>query len=227
LIFVARNRFSVGRKPDANAAKADFLTPSAETRISRVHVTFLARAGKIHVLAGEEGKPSTNPAILDAKPLGSTPIPAAFDTEREIDLTGVMILRAKLMPGAAPYGPPLCEGHPSSVAGSTTPMPSISGCLRLRPQGEDMLPSLAIWIFTDATIGAAPTCAVAIPHAKLAPEHVRIHYWKKSFWIETLRSGSAVQLSGKSLVPGASEAVCSGQELRLGESYYKTQLSDS
>ncbi|MEO6568896.1 MAG: FHA domain-containing protein, partial [Opitutaceae bacterium] len=117
------------------------------------------------------------------------------------------------------------EGHPSAVAGSTMMMPSISGCLRLRPQGEDLLPNQAVWIFTDAMIGAEAACAITLPQAKLSPEHARIHYWKKSFWIEALRSGSTVVLGGKPLLPGASEGLSSGQELRLGDCYYKVHLS--
>src|SRR5262249_60732614 len=45
LVFVARDRFSIGRKPDQEASRADLLTPSGEPRISRVHVTFVARLG--------------------------------------------------------------------------------------------------------------------------------------------------------------------------------------
>jgi hypothetical protein len=225
LVFVARDRFAIGRLPEKEAPRADFLTPSAETRISRVHVSFLVRQGKIHILAGEEGKPSTNPALLDDAPLTSTPTPTSFETERRIDLTGVLHLRAKLLPSSTPFGPPLDEETLGAGGGATVVMPPIAGSLRIRPQGEDMLPTLAVWVFTDASIGAAPTCAVSLPQSKMAPEQARIHFWQKSFWVEALRASPAVELAGKPVATGASQPLRSDQELRLGDSFYTVRLS--
>lgn len=226
VIFVARDRFSIGRKPENEPPRADLLTPSTELRISRIHVTFFARQRQIQVVAGEEGKPSTNPATVDETPLSGTPVAMSFDEERRIDLTGVFILRAKHLPSSTPFGPPFEEGEMNGQFNNTTVLvPPIAGALRIRPQGEDRLPASAVWLFTDATVGTHPNCAVTLPQSGLAPEQVRIHFWRKSFWIEVLRSSSQVQLAGKVLQPGASQPLIAGQELRLGNFLYKVQLS--
>lgn len=224
LIFVARDRFSIGRKPENEPPRADLLTSSSELRISRIHVTFLARQRQIQVLAGEEGKPSTNPALVDETELSGTPVAISFERERRIDLTGVLRLRAKLIPSASPFGPPSAQEN--GIHDSTTVvMPPIAGALRFRPEGEDKLAVTAVWIFTDATIGAHPNCAALVPLSGIAPEQVRIHFWRKSFWIESLRRDSFVQLAGKPLIPGTSQPLFPDQELRLGNVVYKVQLS--
>lgn len=225
LVFVARDRFSIGRKPENEPPRADLLTPSSELRVSRVHVTLLARQRQIQILAGEEGKPSMNPALLDETPLSGTPLAASFETERRIDLTGVFTLRAKLLPSATPYGPPFSEEENSIQNNTTVLVPPISGALRIRPQGEDRLPITAVWLFTDASIGTHPNCAVTLIHPGMAAEQVRIHFWRKSFWIELIKPGTPVQLAGKSLTPGATQPLATGQELRLGNFVYKVQLS--
>jgi|GEM_PF-3358472 len=223
MIFVARDRFSIGRKPENEPPRADLLTPSAELRVSRVHVTFLARQRQIHALSGDEGKPSTNPALLDETPLGTTPVAVSFENERRIDLTGVFTLRAQLLPSSTPYGPPFDDEH-NHNHNTTVVVPPITGALRLRPQGEDRLPVTAVWLFTDATIGAHAKCAVTLPQSGMGPEEARIHFWKKSFWIEVLRAGATVQLAGKTLTPGAAQPLHSGQELQLGNSFYTIKL---
>jgi len=221
LLFVTRARLLIGRKPAEGPAKADLLTPTAEKRISRVHVSLLRQQGKVQILSGAEGQPSLNPALLDETMLTNTPTPLPLDREHRIDLAGVLTLRVRHLPGAAICGPKLDESMLGISGGATVVMPLLAGCLRLQPFGEDKLPQPTVWLFTDATLGSASTGALPLPD--LAAEQARLHFWRDAFWIESLAPG--VQLEGQALATGIAHPLRPGMELRLGAQAYTVELA--
>ncbi|OQA32624.1 MAG: FHA domain protein [Betaproteobacteria bacterium ADurb.Bin341] len=223
LTVITRPHFTIGRKPAEGTAKADLLTPTAEKRISRIHATLAKHQGRITIISGEDGRPSTNAAKLNGALLTATPVPLDPACDNTLDLAGVLALQIRHLAGNAAGGPPLDEAILGMSGGATLIMPAISGCLRFRPIGADQLPQNTIWLFTDASIGSGSTCAITI--SGLAAEHARLHYWRNSFWIESLSASATVLLDNRPLAPVVAHPLRSGQELRLGTFRYTVELA--
>jgi hypothetical protein len=223
LAVITRPQFTIGRKPAEGAAKADLLTPTAEKRISRIQATLIKQQGRITVISGEDGRPSTNPTKLNGTHLATAPMPLDSARDSTLDLAGVLTLQVRHLAGGAPGGPPLDEAILGLSGGATLIMPAISGCLRFRPVGEDPLPQPTLWLFTDASLGSGSTCAITIPG--LTAEHARLHYWRNSFWIESLSASATVLLDNRPLAPAVAHPLRPGQELRLGAFRYTIELA--
>lgn len=228
--FVARPRFIVGREPKEGPPRADFLTPKAIDKLSREQVTFAQQGEDIVIQDGVDKKRSANGTKLDDELLSTEPRPASFTSERTLSLgvSGVakpiFTLGVRHLKSGTLGGPGLPDLGPITAGGKTLVVGLLSGCLRLQPRDEGLLPWQSVWIFTDASIGAAPDNAVVLPGIGLADVQCRIHYSQEAFWIETLRSGSAVRLGDRVLAKGETAPLNTGDLLHLAQMTYKVAI---
>ena len=226
LVFVARDRFLLGREEKEKPSRADFLAPKEFLQVGRGNVLLTRRDDEIFVQDGDEKGKSTNGSRLDTEVLTTIPRSASFARDRSIVMSGIFTLIARHLPGDAPAGPPVKGPVQPVTLGRTVVINSLTGAMRFTPKTEAKLPVVSVWLFTDATIGAAPECAVALPHSGLADFHARIHYWENGFWIENLRSGAAVRLGDHPLATGETLPLRQGDRVQLGPVVYVVSVDD-
>lgn len=226
LRLVARPRLVIGRYSSEGANRADFQVPLAEKRVSRAHVILTKQGEEIMIQDGDEGKKSSNGSKLDDEILPPAPVPASFGLERVISLGGIFSLTAQHLPTAAPGGPPQSGSTTQGADGKTVIVNAVTGCMKFGAKTEEHLPVQTVWIFTDASLGSAPSNALSLPHSGLAENHVLLHFWQGHFWIETLCSGNAVRLSERVLVKGESSILRTGDILHLGQLAFDVNALD-
>ena len=224
LRFVARPRFLLGREMNDAPSLADYLIPNAFKPVSRIHLTLSLNNDEIMVQDGSPEKGRTpNGSKLDDETLTASPQPTSFGRERTLLLGTVFALAAQHLPGDAPAGPPIGDTIKLSV-NRTAVIRSLTGAMRFQAKADLPVPYTAVWLFSDATIGSAPSAAVVLPQAGLAEHHARIHHWMDGFWIENLRSGAAVRLGDRPLPKGESSPLHRGDVLTLGSVSYEITL---
>jgi hypothetical protein len=225
LRIVARPRFLLGKELLQSASLADFLAPNSFGPVGRVQAVLTLRDDEILIQDGNGEKKSVNGTKLDDEALPAAPVPASFAHDRTLLLATVFSLTARHLPGDAPAGPPLGSAIKVSV-NRTVQVRNLTGAMRFAPTGGLPLPVVALWLFTDATIGTAPACAVCLPATGLAEMHARVHHWQGGFWIENLRSGPGVGLGDRALPKGEAVPLHQGDVLKLGNVAYDVHLEN-
>lgn len=225
LRFVARPRFLLGKELLQSSSLADFLAPNSFGPVGRVQAVLSIRDDEILIQDGNGEKKSVNGTKLDDESLAPSPVPASFTRDRTLLLATVFELTARHVPGEAPGGPPLSDALQQSI-NRTVVIKNITGAMRFLAKGDLPLPVFAVWLFTDATIGTAPACAVPLPGSGLADLHARVHHWQDGFWIENLRSGVAVRLGDHPLAKGEALPLRHGDALTLGNITYDVHVEN-
>lgn len=236
--FVARPRFILGRQ----RSKADFVTwflpatPANQQKtdsISRVNTTLLVKGNQLWIQDGEalaegKAKPSVG-TVVDDQALTTTPLQLNFTKERRLKLgQSGYELNALHLPAVSPEGP-LGGPSPLDTASSqaTVVLPSRPfGCLRFQSVSCREVAVLAVWLFSEASLGADASCAVMLDGAGLPPVALRIHHWEQGFWLAVPGSGkSKVRLDGQPLAGGEVRALQAAHELTLGTLHYELKIS--
>lgn len=225
LRFVARPRFLLGKELLESASLADFLAPNHFKAVARIQAVLSIRGEEVMIQDGNGELRSANGTKLDDETLPASPVPASFLRERSLVLGTVFALAAQHVPGDAPGGPPLGAAVQVSL-NRTLVIKTLTGAMRFLAKGDFPLPLVAVWLFTDATIGSAPTCAVPLPNAGLAETHARLHHWQDGFWIENLRSGATVRIGDHTLTKGEARPLRQADVLRLGNISYDVQVEN-
>ncbi|MBM3855803.1 MAG: hypothetical protein FJ399_22065, partial [Verrucomicrobia bacterium] len=172
---MARPRFLLGREESERNSRADFLAPKSFGQVGRVNVTLSRKNDEIFIQDGDGQKKSTNGSKLDDEILPASAVPASFKRDRTILLSTVFSLTARHLLGEAPGGPPIDAQGQSLELGRTIAISTLTGAMRFLPVGELPMPVIAVWLFTDATLGSLPTCAVALRNTGLAETQARVH----------------------------------------------------
>ena len=226
LRFVARPRFLLGREESERHSRADFLAPKSFGQVGRVNATLSRKNDEIFIQDGDGQKKSTNGSKLDDELLPANPVPASFKRDRTILLSTVFSLTARHLLGEAPGGPPIDTQGQSLELGRTIAISTLTGAVRFQPVGELPMPVIAVWLFTDATLGSLPTCAVVLRNSGLADTQARVHHWQDKFWIENLRSGAGVKLGEQPLPKGVARQLRGGDLLTLGNITYEVHIEE-
>ena len=237
--LVARPRFVLGRQ----RTKVDFVswflpeTPANQQKtdtISRVNTTLLLKGTQIWVHDGEalEGgakKPSVS-TIIDGVALTTEPRQLNFTKERDIRLgqAGYQ-LKALHLPPAYPAGPPgaMAASTDTASAQATVVLPQRpQGCLRFQSVSCKEVVVEAVWLFSEASLGSGPNCAVVLAAAGLPPVALRVFCWQGGFWLEVPRelTGLPAELDGQPLQPGTACALQTAHQLRLGSLQYELKV---
>jgi hypothetical protein len=236
--FVVRPRFILGR----HRLKADFVTrflPSTPANdqktesISRVNTTLTVKGSQLWINDGEimeDGKikPSAG-TLIDGQPLTTTPLQLNFSKERRLKLgQSGYELTALHLPAMAPEGPTggmkALDDTDSSQA--TVVLPSHPfGCMRFLGVSSREVEVQAVWLFSDAAIGAGLNCAVVLDGAGLPAVALHVHHWEKGFWLVVPGGKSKVQLDGKPLAGGEVCALQGAHQLVLGTLHYELKVS--
>jgi hypothetical protein len=100
------------------------------------------------------------------------------------------------------------------------------GCLRFLPLSCSEVRVMAVWMFSEATLGSGAQCAVKLDAAGLPPVAVRFHHWQGGFWLEVpFGAGSAASLDGRQVPAGDVWPLQGAHEFRLGELSYDLRIS--
>jgi hypothetical protein len=237
--FVARPRFILGRQRSKSDFVAWFLpaTPANQQKtdsISRVNTTLLAKGGQLWIHDGEalpDGKIKASVGtVVDGQALTTAPQLLSFAKERNLKLgQSGYELKAIHLPAVAPEGPLSSATAPDNTSSSQATVrlsPGPFGCLRFQPVSCREVEALAVWIFSEASLGADPTCAVILDGAGLPPVALRIHHWNQGFWLVVPGSGrSKVTLDGQPLSGGEVRALQATHQLDLGTLHYDLKVS--
>jgi hypothetical protein len=223
LRFVARPRFLLGREETERPSRADFLVPRMFGKVGRGNALLSRKDDDIMIQDGDGERKSTNGSKLDDEVLTTIAVPASFAHERTILLSQVFAITAQHLPGDAPAGPPL-DDAPVSNTGRTVLISAIHGAMRFTPKEAMPLPVVAVWLFTDATIGSAAACAVTLSGSGVSDRHARVHFWQDAFWIENLRSGVGVRIGEQALAKGKARPLRHGDVLHFGPLAYDVAI---
>lgn len=236
--FVARPRFILGRQ----RSKVDFLTwflpatPANQQKtdsISRVNTTLFVKNTHLWIQDGEvleEGK--TKPSVgtvVDGQTLTTAPLQLNFSKERvlKLGLPGYE-LRVLHLPAVAPEGPQTGpDAREATSSEATVRLPAGPfGCVRFQSVSCKEVEVLAVWLFSEAALGAEAGCAVVLEGAGLPPVALRVHYWEHGFWLVVPGTGkSKVALDGQPLEGGSVHALQAAHQLTLGSLQYELKVS--
>ncbi len=236
--FVARPRFVLGRQ----RSKADFVTwflpasPANQQKtdsISRVNTTLFVKTGQLWIQDGEiteDGKPKPSAGtVVDGQALTPTPVQLNFTKERNLKLgQSAYELKAVHLPAVAPEGPAAAPGAIDNTSSQATVRLPVGpfGCLRLQSVSSREVEILAVWLLSEATLGADPGSAVMLDGAGLPPAALRIHHWAQGFWLVVPGSGrSKVTLDGQALAGGDVRPLQSAHQLGLGTLHFDLKVS--
>lgn len=237
--FVARPRFILGRQRSKSDFVAWFLPASPANQqktdtISRVNTTLLVKGGQLWIHDGEaqpDGKIKASVGtVVDGQVLTTTPLQLNFTKERNLKLgqSGYEV-KAIHLPAVAPEGPLSAVNAADNTTSSQATVrlsPGPFGCLRFQSASCREVEILAVWLFSEASIGADPTCAVILDGAGLPPVALRIHHWDQGFWLVVPGSGrSKITLDGQPLSGGEVRALQATHQLDLGTLHYDIKVS--
>jgi hypothetical protein len=237
--FVARPRFIFGR----HRLKADFVTrflpatPANEQKtesISRVNTTLFVKGNLVFIHDGEvmadgKTKPSAG-TVIDGQALTTAPLQINFAKERRLKLgQSGYELTALHLPAVASEGPmgsvKSIDDTDASQATVVLP-PHPFGCMRFHGVSSREIEIHAVWLFSDASLGADSNCAVTLDGAGLPPVALHIHHWEQGFWLIVPGSSkSKAFLDGRPLVPGEACALQTAHQLVLGTMRYELRVS--
>ena len=235
--FVARPRFLLGRRRASVDYVTAFLPENEENqrkneRISRINTTLFVKENQIWVQDGElldngEAKPSVNGTVIDGRPLVAAE-PLALTKERRLTV-GLhdYELAVLQLPAAAPAGP-LLAGAPGTL--STQPVRSlgggVAGCVRFLPTVGREVAVVAVWLFTDAALGADPQSAVRLEQSGLPALAARVHFWQGGFWLGVPAEGkSVVTLDEIRMEAGEVVPLQPSHALRVGSFRFDVRVS--
>jgi hypothetical protein len=234
--LVARPRFLLGRRRASVDFVTWFLPETTENQektdtISRVNTTFSLKGSQIMVQDGEvledgKTKASAFGTIIDGQPI-TTAIPLNFNKERRLKLGQFAYeLAALQLAAVAPEGP-LAKSDATLSTMPTLVLPKRPlGCLRFLPLSCRDVRIVAVWMFSEATLGSGAQCAVKLDAADLPPIAVRFHHWQDGFWLEVPFGGSSMAaLDGRRLAAGDVLPLQAAHEFRLGELNYDIRIS--
>jgi len=230
--LVAKQSFTLGRQ----RSRADFHTwflpetPENENKtnaISRLNTTLFLKGNQTWVRDGgellENGqvKPSTGTVIDGQRITGGVHL--NFSKERRLKLgESGYELKAVHLPAVAPDGP-----ISASMAGTISSLPTVKmpprtlGCIRFQPVSSPEALVYAIWMFSEATLGSDPMCAVTLEGRGLPPVAARFHYWEGGFWLEVPAGAkSFASLDGRPLAAGDVLPLQAKHEFKLGDLSY-------
>jgi hypothetical protein len=237
--FVARPRFVLGRLREklvlgrlvtVSDLVTKFLPADStanqlrNTTISRWNTTLFVKGNQVWIHDGgfdSEGNstPSTG-TVVDGQNISTTPLQLNFAKERNLKLgQSAYELSALHLPAVSPAGPLAGTNFADTASSQATVVLSShpSGCLRFRGISCRDLEINAIWLFSEASLGADPTCAITLDGAGLPPIALRIHHWEKGFWLTVSGTGkSKILLDGQPLSGGDVRALQASHQLTLG-----------
>ena len=234
--LVARPRFVLGRRLESVDFAACFFPDNPENRqktmvISRVNTTLFLKGNQILVQDGElveesKFKASMNGTVIDEQTI-TTAVSIDFTKERRLWLgqSGYELAVVQL-PAVAPGGPLI----PPTATHSTHPTMVLSqrplGCLRFRPVSCREVRVAAVWMFSEAAIGADAQSAVVLNAPGVPPLAVRFHHWKDGFWLEVpLEGKSVVTLDGRQRAAGDVVPLQALHQLGVGPLNYELHVS--
>ena len=234
--IVARPRFILGRRRAAVDFVTAFLPNNEENRqknetISRINATLFIRDDQIWVqdggvLADGEFRPSENGTVVDGHQITAA---RAFNFYQGRRLTVGLSYELTVLhlPAVSSGGPGLAP-----IEGTLSPQPipvmrmGMVGCLRFQPVSCREVAVQAVWLLSEAALGADAQCAVRLEQAGLPPVAARIHYRQDGFWLEVpAGGGSIVMLDQRGLAAGEVMALQSTHSLRLGDLSYELRIS--
>jgi hypothetical protein len=234
--IVARPRFILGRRRAAVDFVTAFLSTNEENRqknetISRINATLFIRDDQIWVqdggvLADGKFRPSENGTVVDGHQITAARAFNFYQGRRlTVGLTYELIVLQ--LPAVSSGGPGFAP-----IAGTLSPQPipvvpmGLAGCLRFQPVSCRDVVVQAVWLFSEAALGADAQCAVRLEQAGLPPVAARIHYWQDGFWLEVpAGGGSIMMLDQRGLAAGEVMALQSTHSLRLGDLNYELRIS--
>jgi hypothetical protein len=237
--FVARPCFVLGRQRRSVDFKVGFL-PDNPTNlqkngmISRVNTTLVAKGAQLwihdgEILADGKSKPSAG-TVVDGQPVTGTPLQLNFAKERTLRLgDSAFELKAVHLPAVSPEGPASSASSNLDTASSqaTVVRPvRLFGCMRFQPVSCREVEVNAVWLFSEASLGADASCAVVLEGAGVPPVALRVHHWEKGFWLTVPGHGkSTVMLDGELLAGGDVRALQAVHQLMLGSGQYELKVS--
>lgn len=222
--LVARSVLLIGREMRDSPSIADFLVPDSFRAVGRVHATLSRKNDAVTIQDGsvDKGK-SANGSKLDGDTLSATPVAVSFAQERTLTMGTVYPVLIRHCPGAAPGGPPLGAGLEISM-NRTLVIRSLTGAIRIRPGSEQPAPFNTVWLFTDATLGSDPECALVMPGKSFAGRHARIHHWQEGFWLESLDQTAGVTVGEVKVAKGEAWPLRRGDILSFGENRFEVTI---
>lgn len=236
ILLVAKPRFQLGRR----RASVDFVTwflpenPENQQKtdtISRVNTTLFIKGNQLMVQDGEiledgKSKASAHGTLIDGQAITAA-VPLNFTKERRLKLGQYGYeLAALQLPAVSPDGPLAATASSQSTPPTVVLPQRPFGCLRFLPVSCREVRVAAVWIFSEAALGAGQQCAVRLEGADLPAVAVRFHRWRGGFWLEVPADGKSVaSLDGRRLAAGDVLALQAAHELRLGELNFELRIS--
>lgn len=213
LHLVAREEFHLGRSRE----DADFLTwfwprsrqnDERTKRLSKVHVT-ATRAGESLRLR-DAG--SANRSTFEGHPL-------SFTDDDVLAQRGTLILGHEYHVDVAPFDSTL-TGELRIANGRLWDGPAeyeapLRGAVRFMPINTELALRNAVWIFTDANIGCSRLNAIILDAPGAAEVEGRFHYYRDSFWVESLETGNGITVDGYELKPRDIAPLVDGSEITI------------
>lgn len=224
--FVHRGCFMLGRQDTGVDFPTRFLPRSVRhdemtDTISRINTTFSLHEGGLFIQDGVvtptgEIKPSNSGTFIDGRRI-TAPVELSFASER------------RLRVGQMPYELSVLHLPGGPTGGGTPPRPAgggeLSGCLRFRAITCPEVPVQAVWIFTEATLGSSPQCAVQLGVAGMPAVALKINWRDGRFHLELPLGGlSSALLDTHRLAWGDTVPLGEKHDLQIGPLRYKVRV---
>lgn len=226
LTVVTGPEFTLGR----NRTKANLATwwwPRSEEfdektkRISQIHACLRAESGQLFVWDND----SANGTLCDGQelPRGGRETATPFTHRTSLALAHDYEMDIEIIPGAHESGPAIngIERWMGPPAGAP---PAISGSVNFSPSTCERPPFSTLWLFTDAAFGSSGANPLHTPDPALAEVQGRLHYFRSCFWLESIADNHAMNLYGRTLLPGEIVPLTNGMRLQVGNLAYRIKL---
>jgi hypothetical protein len=221
--LVARNEFRLGR----SRALSDFLTwfwprspenDDRTKRLSKVHV--IAESSEQRLVLRDAG--SANRSTFEGQPLS--------ENENDVlDQRGTLILGLEYHLDVTPFESTFTGNlQVSNIRKWSGPpekeKPNVLGAVRFMPINSELALHNAVWMFSDAHFGCSRLNAVVLDLPGAAEIEGRFSYFRKNFWIETLPTGTGVQVGGHQLSPLELVPIVTGTEIVIAGQMYRATV---
>jgi len=226
LTVVTGPEFTLGR----NRSKANLATwwwPRSEEfdektkRISQIHTRLAVQDDQIMVWDND----SANGTLCDGQelPRGGRETATPFTHRTSLALAHDYEIDVEIIPGAHEGGPSI-NGIDRWMGPSASPPPTISGSVNFTPTSCERTPFSTLWLLTDAAFGSSGANPMHTPDPALAEVQGRLHYYRSCFWLESIADNHAMNIYGRTLLPGEIVPLTNGMRLQVGNLAYRVKL---
>jgi hypothetical protein len=220
VLACVRNRFLIGRSPEAGADLVTQFFPSNEEndvktkQLSRIHVACKCENGEIFLFDGNGINPSGNGSRFDAHIL-STATPFVLRDPGDLRLADVYSIR--VIPRISDRSDAPDIANLDSWKGPITESePLAAGAILFVPDRPSEI-GIAVWLFSVAPFGTSDASPLNFALSAGEPEIGALRYSRGCFWIEQ-RIAHPVSVDGLALAPLQIAPLVTGQMLEVSGS---------